>query len=66
MIEECEWHKKTKTVDTFGTHPLSCRFSAGRIPRHSALSDVVFLQLGYRPCSNRLVLTAATESDQME
>ena len=29
------------TVDTFGTHPLSCRFSAGRIPRHSALIDVV-------------------------
>ena len=28
-------------VDTFGTHPLSCRFSAGRIPRHSALNDVV-------------------------
>ena len=28
-------------VDTFGTHPLSCRFSAGCIPRHSALSDVV-------------------------
>ena len=29
------------TVDAFGTHPLSCRFSAWRIPRHSALSDVV-------------------------
>ena len=29
------------TVDTFGTHPLSCRFSAERIPRHSGLSDVV-------------------------
>ena len=29
------------TVDTFGIHPLSCRFSAGRIPRHSALNDVV-------------------------
>ena len=29
------------TVDTFGTHPLLCRFSAGRIPRHSALNDVV-------------------------
>ena len=29
------------TVDAFGTHPLSCRFSAGHIPRHSALSDVV-------------------------
>ena len=28
-------------VDTFGTHPLSCRFSAGRIPRHSALNDFV-------------------------
>ena len=28
-------------VDIFGTHPLSCRFSAGRIPRHSALNDVV-------------------------
>ena len=51
---------------TFGTHLLSCRFSAGRILRHSALNDVAFLQLGYRPCSNRLVLTAATESDQME
>ena len=29
------------TMDTFGSHPLSCRFSARRIPRHSALSDVV-------------------------
>ena len=28
------------TVDAFGTHPLSCRLSAGRIPGHSALSDV--------------------------
>ena len=29
------------TVDTFVTHPLSCRFSAVCIPRHSALSDIV-------------------------
>ena len=29
------------TMDTFGTHPLSCRFRAGHIPRHSALNDVV-------------------------
>ena len=29
------------TVDTFGIHPLSCRFRAGRIPRHSAINDVV-------------------------
>ena len=29
------------TVDAFGTHPLSCRFSEGRITRHSALIVVV-------------------------
>ena len=29
------------TVDTLGTHPLSCRFCAGRIRRHSAINDVV-------------------------
>ena len=28
-------------MDAFDTHPLSCRFSAGRIPSHSALNDVV-------------------------
>ena len=28
-------------MDASGTHPLSCRFCAGCIPRHSALSDVV-------------------------
>ena len=26
-------------VDRYGLHPLSCRFSAGRLPRHSALND---------------------------
>ena len=34
------------TVDTFGTHPLSRRYSAGRIPRHSALNDVTFFAVG--------------------
>ena len=29
------------TVDNRGLHPLSCRRSAGRFPRHSALNDVV-------------------------
>ena len=29
------------TVDTFGTLPLSCCFSAGHIPCHSTLNDVV-------------------------
>ena len=28
-------------VDTSGTHGLSCRRSEGRIPRHSALNDLV-------------------------
>ena len=36
------------------------------IPPQTTSFDVAFLQLVYRPCSNRLVLTAATESDQME
>ena len=28
-------------VDIYGLHPLSCRFSAGRLPRHSALNDII-------------------------
>ena len=28
-------------VDRYGLHPLSCRFSAGRLPRHSALNDII-------------------------
>ena len=28
-------------VDRYGLHPLSCRFSAGRFPRHSALNDII-------------------------
>ena len=28
-------------VDKHGLHPLSCRYSAGRIPRHAALNDVI-------------------------
>ena len=27
-------------VDRYGLHPLFCRFSAGRLPRHSALNDI--------------------------
>ena len=27
-------------VDRYGQHPLSCRLSAGRLPRHSALNDI--------------------------
>ena len=28
-------------VDRYGLHPLSCRFSAGRLPRHSTLNDII-------------------------
>ena len=28
-------------VDIYGLHLLSCRFSAGRLPRHSALNDTI-------------------------
>ena len=28
-------------VDRYGLHPLSCRLSAGRLPRHSALNDII-------------------------
>ena len=28
-------------VDARGLHPLSCRYSAGRLPRHAALNDVI-------------------------
>ena len=28
-------------VDEYGLHPLSCRFSIGRLPRHTALNDVI-------------------------
>ena len=28
-------------VDRYGLHPLSCRFSADRFPRHSALNDII-------------------------
>ena len=30
-----------RTMDSRGLHGLSCRFSAGRHPRHSALNDIV-------------------------
>ena len=28
-------------ADRYGLHTLSCRFSAGRLPRHSALNDII-------------------------
>ena len=28
-------------VERYGQHPLSCRFSAGRLPRNSALNDII-------------------------
>jgi hypothetical protein len=39
----CQPHecRCSRTADILGHHALSCRFSAGRLPRHSALNDVV-------------------------
>jgi len=39
----CEAHKCRcgRMMDTRGLHGLSCRFSAGRLPRHSALNEIV-------------------------
>ena len=39
----CEPHscRCGRRVDRLGHHGLSCRFSAGRLPRHANLNDVV-------------------------
>jgi hypothetical protein len=39
----CEQHpcRCGQRMDELGLHGLSCRFSAGRFPRHSALNDIV-------------------------
>ena len=33
------------TVQSDGLHPLSCRFSAGRFPRHSAINRIIKISL---------------------
>ena len=42
-LEICVPHKCRcgALIDRFGLHPLSCRSSAGRFPRHSALNDAI-------------------------
>ena len=39
----CEPHKCRcgAMIDSLGYHPLSCRYSAGRHPRHASLNDIV-------------------------
>ena len=39
----CEPHpcRCGETIDPKGLHPLSCRYSAGRAPRHAALNEVI-------------------------
>lgn len=39
----CQSHKCRcgREMDTRGLHGLSCRYSAGRIPRHTALNDII-------------------------
>ena len=47
-LRVCSSHKCRcgALVDEFGLHPLSCRLSAGRFPRHSALNDIIKRGLG--------------------
>ena len=42
-IQLCTQHRCRcgKIVDEFGLHPLSCRMSSGRLPRHAALNDTI-------------------------
>lgn len=41
--EVCESHvcRCGRGMDSLGLHGLSCRYNAGRIPRHSALNDII-------------------------
>ena len=45
----CEIHpcnqKCNKNVDEYGFHALSCRYSEGRRPRHTAINDIVWRAL---------------------
>jgi hypothetical protein len=47
-LQVCERHRCRcgAVVDESALHPLSCRLSAGRIPRHTALNDIVLRALG--------------------
>ena len=43
----CEKHRCRcgENVDEYGFHLLSCRFSEGRLPRHTAMNDIIFRAL---------------------
>ena len=41
-------------VDRYGQHPLSCRLSAGRVRRHSALNDIIKRALSFA-CFNAVL-----------
>ena len=43
----CEKHRCRcgEYVDEYGFHLLSCRFSEGRLPRHTAINDIIFRAL---------------------
>ena len=50
-------------VDTSGTHGLSCRQSEGRLPRHSALNDVIHRSLAAIQIPAKLEPTGLCRSD---
>ena len=57
------------TVQSDGLHPLSCRFSAGRFPRHSTINNIIRISLGTAGLHSILepgATIVVTAEDQME
>ena len=57
------------TVQSDGLHPLSCRFSTGRFPRHSAINNIIkdhLTPLAFTPFSNQSASIVATAEDKMK
>ena len=52
------------TVQSDGLHPLSCRFSAGRFPRHSAIDSIIKRSLDTAGLHSILEPIGATAEDQ--
>ena len=56
------------TVQPDGLHPLSCRFRAGRFPKHFAINSIIKDHLtpqAFTPFSNRSASIDATAEDQL-
>ena len=61
----CHHHKCLcgRNVDSFGRHGLSCKFQAGRHPRHSQLNEIVQRALNLAGYPSRLEPTGLSRKD---